>query len=297
MCGAMGEVTTEMSGRRAARACFASRLRALDIRRGEMAFVHLGQLGFMMRLGRAVAGCDMFLSPMEGRLVPPQTTAEDAASCDLIFGTHDHADHIDRPLWRRMAALGCRSLFVVPAAVRESVIADTGLPARQVVGMDAGETRVLRGVGVKAVASAHERIERDARGRHLALGFVLSAGGVRIYHSGDCCPYEGLQTTLSGAGCIDVAFLPVNGRSAWRLSHGFIGCMDGHEAVELAGELGAGALVPGHHDMFAPNLGDVDECRAFAAVKYPALRVEIPRTGRVCRMAPRFAANGFSRKT
>ena len=54
------------------------RLRALDMARGEIAFVHLGQLGFLVRIGGAVAGCDMFLSPMEGRLVPPQLAPEDA---------------------------------------------------------------------------------------------------------------------------------------------------------------------------------------------------------------------------
>lgn len=287
-------MTCRKSGKAAVPGGFSSRLRSLGVQRGEVAYVHLGQLGFMMRMGRAVVGCDMFLSPMEGRLVPPQATAEDAAGLDLVLGTHDHADHVDRPLWRRLAELGCRATFVVPAAVRDSVVAGTGLPGRQVVGMVAGETRVLKGVRVTAVASAHERLEVDGFGRNLALGFVLSCGGARVYHSGDCCPYEGLQTALSGMGVIDAAFLPINGRSAWRLSHDFIGCMDAHEAVELAGELGVRVLVPGHHDMFAPNLGDAGECMAFAQVKYPGLCVAVPETGRICRIPPARRARDIS---
>ena len=260
------------------------RLRALDLARGEIAFVHLGQLGFLLRIGRAVAGCDLFLSPLEGRLVPPQLVAEDVVGIDFFFGSHDHADHIDRPLWYALARLGTKARFLVPSAVRNSVVEDTGLKPVQVIGMDDGDTHTVAGVRMTALASAHERLERDALGRHLALGFVMSAGGARVYHSGDCCLYDGLQARLASFGPLTVAFLPINGRDAWRLTHGFIGNMDVHEAVELAGELAVSALVPGHHDMFAPNLGDAKECAAFAKAKYPDLRVVVPRVGRIQRV-------------
>jgi len=260
------------------------RLRALRPSRGEVAFAHLGQMGYLVRIGRAVVGCDLFLSPLKGRLVPPQLAPEDVADVDFFIGSHDHADHIDRPLWRVLARLGTKARFLVPAAVRASVLEDTGLPSAQVVGMDDGDVRMVAGVRVTALASAHERLERDALGRHLALGFVLEGGGARIYHSGDCCLYDGLQKRLASFGRLTAAFLPINGRDAWRLTHGFIGNMDAHEVVELAGELDAGTLVPGHHDMFAPNLGDMKECVAFARAKYPALRVLPPRTGHVQRI-------------
>lgn len=260
------------------------RLRALDLARGEIAFVHLGQMGYLVRVGRAVVGCDLFLSPLDGRLVPPQLAPEDVAEVDFLFGSHDHADHIDRPLWRALAQRGAKAKFLLPAAVRASVADDTGLAPAQLIGLDAGDARTVAGVRVHALASAHERLERDALGRSLALGFVLEANGARFYHAGDCCVYEGLQTALAAKGRLTAAFLPINGRDAWRLTHDFIGNMDAHEAVELAGELGAGALVPGHHDMFAPNLGDTRECVAFARAKYPALRVILPRTGRLQRL-------------
>ena len=133
---------------------------------------------------------------------------------------------------------------------------------------------------VTAIASAHERIDLDRRGRANCLGFVLEKAGARIYHSGDCCPYEGLQSHLARFGRLTAAFLPINGRDAWRLSHAFIGCMDAHEAVELAGELGTETLVPGHHDMFRANLGDIAECVSFAKIKYPKLKVLPPQTGK-----------------
>ena len=48
------------------------RLRALCLSRGEIAFVHLGQMGYLVRIGQAVVGGDLFLSPLDGRLVPPR---------------------------------------------------------------------------------------------------------------------------------------------------------------------------------------------------------------------------------
>lgn len=244
-------------------------------------FRHLGQLGFLLDFGGTKVGVDLFLSPMKGRLVPPQAKAADLLDVAFFIGTHDHADHIDRPFWRELARLGCKAKFLVPAYVAADVVRDTGLKRTQVIGFRQGESITLGGIKVTAVASAHERLEFDRRGRSKNLGFVLETKGRRIYHSGDCCLYEGLQTTLAEFGRFDAAFLPINGRDAWRLTHDFIGCMNEHEAVELAGELGVKALVPGHYDMFKPNLGNVKECVAFAKAKYPKLKVIVPQTGKV----------------
>lgn len=245
-----------------------------------MTFRHLGQLGFLLDFGGTKVGLDLFVSPMKGRLVPPQAKAADLLDVAFFIGTHDHADHIDRPFWRELARLGCKAKFLVPAYVAADVVRDTGLKRTQVIGFCQSESITLGGIKVTAVASAHERLEFDRRGRSRNLGFVLETKGRRIYHSGDCCLYEGLQTTLAKFGRFDAAFLPINGRDAWRLTHDFIGCMNEHEAVELAGELNVKVLVPGHHDMFKPNLGNVKECVAFAKAKYPKLKVIVPQTGK-----------------
>ena len=245
-----------------------------------MTFRHLGQLGFLLDFGGTKVGLDLFVSPMKGRLVPPQAKAADLLDVAFFIGTHDHADHIDRPFWRELARLGCKAKFLVPAYVAADVVRNTGLKRTQVIGFRQGESITIGGIKATAVASAHERLEFDRRGRSKNLGFVLETKGKRIYHSGDCCLYEGLQTTLAEFGRFDAAFLPINGRDAWRLTHDFIGCMNEHEAVELAGELNVKVLVPGHHDMFKPNLGNVKECVAFAKAKYPKLKVIVPQTGK-----------------
>lgn len=245
-----------------------------------MTFRHLGQLGFLLDFGGTRVGVDLFLSPLKGRLVAPQAKAANLLDVAFFIGTHDHADHIDRPFWCELARLGCKAKFLVPAYVAADVVRDTGLKRTQVIGYRQGESITIGGIRATAVASAHERLEFDRRGRSKNLGFVLETKGKRIYHSGDCCLYEGLQTTLAEFGRFDAAFLPINGRDAWRLTHDFIGCMNEHEAVELAGELNVKVLVPGHYDMFKPNLGNVKECVAFAKAKYPKLKVIVPQTGK-----------------
>ena len=227
-----------------------ARLRALPLERGQIAFAHLGQLGFLVRIGKAVAGCDLFLSPMKGRLVPPQLRPEDVADVDFLFGTHDHADHIDKPLWRELARIGAKARFIVPDSVRDGVIADTGLSPAQVIGMDAGQSRTVCGVRVSAFAAAHERLERDSSGRYKALGFVLAANGARICHSGDCCPYEGLQTTLGKLGPFTAMFLPINGRG---------NNMNAADAAKLARAFHVKHAVPVHYGM-------LDDCSPDAFV-------------------------------
>jgi L-ascorbate metabolism protein UlaG (beta-lactamase superfamily) len=53
------------------------------------------------------------------------------------------------------------------------------------------------------------------------------------------------------------------------------------EAADLAGELRAGTVLPGHWDMFEGNLGDPDAFADYADAKYPGqmkvIRPEILR--------------------
>ena len=67
-------------------------------------------------------------------------------------------------------------------------------------------------------------------GRHLYLGFVIEAEGLRLYHSGDSLAYDGLAEQL-GSEPFDVLFLPINGRDPAR---GVPGNMTAAEAVDLA---------------------------------------------------------------
>ncbi len=146
--------------------------------------------------------------------------------------------------------------LVLPETLTERAIG-LGLPGDRLVGLDAGGTHEDAGFAVRAVPSAHEGLDTDDRGRHLYLGYVIEAEGLRLYHSGDSLAYDGLAEQL-GPEPFDVLFLPINGRDPAR---GVPGNMSAAEAVDLAAAVRPRFLVPHHYDMFTFNTVPVDDVR------------------------------------
>lgn len=246
---------------------------------GCCAFWWLGQHSFLLKLGRTVLALDPFITDLRGRRVPPLLAPEDFAGVDFVLGSHDHADHIDRPAWPRIAAAAPGVRFVAPALVADRLPAELGIEPSRIRGLDAGETCEAGPVRVTGIAAAHEFLDRDsATGRYPYLGFVVRGHGCAVYHSGDTCVYEGLQPAVA-AHRPDVAFLPINGRDARRLRANCIGNMTYQEAADLAGAVRPVLTVPGHFDMFAGNTEDPALFVDYMAVKYPDLRTLVPEHG------------------
>jgi len=253
---------------------------------GEFALWWLGQHGFVLKLGAHVIYIDAFLSDMDSRQVPPLLKPAEVTNADLILGSHDHGDHIDRDAWPEMAAASPQARFVVPELLRRKVAEELKLPPERVVGVDDMQTVVVRGstsqapgVRITGVAAAHEFLDRDvATGRYPYLGYVVEAGGATIYHSGDCCIYEGLQTKLK-RWTFDLVLLPINGRDAVRLAAGCIGNMTYQEAADLAGALAPRRTIPAHYDMFALNAADPKLFVDYMRVKYPRLQTSLCEHG------------------
>jgi len=253
---------------------------------GEFALWWLGQHGFVLKLGVHVIYIDAFLSDMDSRQVPPLLKPAEVTNADLILGSHDHGDHIDRDAWPAMAAASPQARFVVPELLRRKVAEELRLPPERVVGVDDMQTVVVRsstshapGVRITGVAAAHEFLDRDvATGRYPYLGYVVEDGGATIYHSGDCCIYEGLQTKLK-RWAFDLVLLPINGRDAVRLAAGCIGNMTYQEAADLAGVLEPRRTIPAHYDMFAMNAADPKLFVDYVRVKYPRLQTSLCEHG------------------
>ncbi len=243
---------------------------------GECVVWWLGQHSFAVRAGDCTLYLDLFLSDKGKRLVKPFFDASEVTNASLFFGSHDHRDHIDRSEWPALAAASPNAPFIVPEIVRPGLAADTGIALDRFVGMDDGRVFEVRGVRVTALASAHELLHRDpASGLHPFLGFVIEVNGCTLYHSGDTCMYEGLQTKLQEFA-IDLAMLPINGRDAERLARNCIGNLTYQEAADLAGAIRPALTIPTHYDMFEGNLEDPELFTAYMQVKYGDLRVMLP---------------------
>lgn len=171
---------------------------------------------------------------------------------DVLAITHEHGDHFDPDTAGAVLEASPAAIVIVPAAVRPRVVERLGLDEQRIIGLDDGVSVFAGGFHLTALASAHEELEQDEHGRFKYLGYVIAAGDTIIYHSGDTVTYDGLVDRLRRHS-IDVALLPINGRSDLQ---GIVGNLTAAEAARLAFDCGAALAVPCHYDMFALNTGD-----------------------------------------
>jgi L-ascorbate metabolism protein UlaG (beta-lactamase superfamily) len=215
----------------------------------------LGQAGFVLPIGSHTVVIDPYLSDSlaekyagtlfeHTRSFPPPVDPTDLV-CDLVICTHRHTDHMDGTTLSALAAVNPGLRICIPRAERNHALA-LGLDPDSLIEMSVGESfSPLEGLTVTPVPSAHEELLTDDDGQHHFLGVILDTGSFKIYHSGDCTPYDGLVDTLRVAN-IDVALLPVNGRDDYRRRHGVPGNFWIDEALQLCEAAGIPTLV-GHH--------------------------------------------------
>lgn len=251
---------------------------SLSLPEKEYAILPLGQHSFVVKTKNKTIWLDPFLTDLEGRNVPVLCRADEVCVADIITGSHDHADHIDRAALPDMVKAAKDAVFVFPRAVSVGEV-----PAERTSALNDSETIELDGVKITAVASAHELLETDSDGNFTALGFVIECDGIKFYHSGDCCIYEGLQTKLRALAPYDFAFLPINGRDAVRYKANCIGNMTYQEAVDLAGALDINLTIPAHFDMFTFNSTDPTLFADYFSAKYPGRKYSIPIPGKIIR--------------
>ena len=228
---------------------------------GTMNMTWLGQAGFAIRAGATTALVDPFLAPYEGRRYESAVRADEAAGLDVVLCTHEHVDHFDAVSASAFARSSPECVFVVPTPIVD-MVTEVGVAHDRVIGMQPGDVQKIGGLSVRAVPAMHGVTMEDAYGfgEELSggqvrfLGYVLEADGVRAYHAGDTIPYDGMDVILRELQ-VDVALLPINGRDADREARGIVGNMTEREAAWVADEIGAGTLVPMHHDLFAANRG------------------------------------------
>ena len=187
----------------------------------------------------------------------------------VVTSSHNHTDHLDKGTLSPMLEANSRLELVIPEANREFVANGLGITGELPRGLDAGEAIALAGFKIHAVPAAHNELEKDARGKHKFLGYIVEAGPWTIYHSGDTLRYEGMEDWLCRRP-IDIALLPINGN---RPERRVAGNLDGREAATLARDIGASVVIPCHYDMFEFNTASPDEFIACARRLGQAFRV------------------------
>lgn len=258
----------------------------------------LGQSGFLVQwrghrllldpylsdsLTRKYAGTDKPHVRMTERVVDPARLT----GLSGVTASHAHTDHLDAETLGPLVRANPGLHLVFPEAIRPLAAARSGLPEACLRGLDASCPARPAAPGVpgsaslgvfdlEAVPAAHESLERDGAGRLICLGFLVRVGGWTVYHSGDTVWFPGMEDRLREAR-IDLAFLPINGRSPERR---VAGNLWGHEAAELARASAIGRVVPCHYEGFEFNTAPPDafeeRCRSLAQ---PFLRLRAGERG------------------
>lgn len=251
-------------------------------------FWWLGQAGFALRYRDQLILIDPYLSDtlaekyrnseLPHRRMQPVPVAPTALDgCTWYLCTHAHTDHMDPGTIGGVLQVTSPS-FVLPRA-EIARAHERGIPTASMFTLNDGEMLQLAdGVRIQAVAAAHERLEIDPQGNHKFLGYVLTLGTVRLYHSGDCVPYPGLARKLAPLQ-IDVALLPINGRDSYRLSKGIPGNFTLVEAVDLCRAAHIRHLVGHHFEMFDFNTIDRAQARTWLQQNAGSLTWLLPEIG------------------
>lgn len=231
-----------------------------QLAKGQIALFYLGQEGFLIRYQDSYYLIDPYLSDYVDRNCCRENVKwvrrydapvlpEQLDFVDYVFCTHDHADHADPDTLRALAGHNAKAKFFVPEPIKDT-IQSYGIEAGRIIGAAAGQELCLGPCKVMPVPAAHEELHMDENGNYRELGYKMIFGNISLFHSGDCCVYDGLAGHLEN---IDILMVPVNGRDYYKLRNDIIGNMNAEEAVLLAQEAHARLLVPMHYDLYDVN--------------------------------------------
>lgn len=206
----------------------------------------IGHATFLVQLAGKSLLIDPVLSARVGprqRNVPPGLSWSALPKVDIVLVTHNHRDHMDAPTLRR---LGPDPVYVVPRGLG-TWFKRRGLTRTHE--MDWWQESEIEGLSVTFVPSEHwSRRGLTDTNQSWWGGYVIGAGGLSVYHSGDTAWFDGFSQIKARSAPIDVAMLPIGAYAPrWFMKHQH---MNPEEAVRAFSALGAKRFVAMHWGTF-----------------------------------------------
>lgn len=182
---------------------------------------------------------------------------------DVVTSSHNHTDHLDAATLNPILQNSPACKLIIPEANREFVAERLKIDSTIPIGLIDGETYQDETFKLTAIPAAHNTIDRNEAGQCRYLGYFITVGGIRIYHSGDTLYYAEMETLIRDFAP-HVALLPINGNLP---SRKVAGNLNAEEAVALAKSCNIPFVIPCHYDLFAFNTSDVNEFINIAKAK------------------------------
>lgn len=156
-----------------------------------VSFHWLGHDGFRIISG----GKTVYFDPYQ--LSKAQHNKKDA---DIVFISHNHFDHLSMDDLKHV--VGKKSSIV---AAKECIDQLKAAGAAEVRGVEPGDRLAVQGVAVEVLAAynTNKKFHPKADGK---VGFVITLGNTRIYHTGDADDIPEMSAAKP-----DVALVPVSG--------------------------------------------------------------------------------------
>jgi L-ascorbate metabolism protein UlaG (beta-lactamase superfamily) len=171
---------------------------------------------------------------------------------DIVTSSHNHTDHLDAETLKPIIKNNPGIIFIIPEANREFVVDRLACDDNFPVGLNAGLSCEHAGFTITGVPAAHNQLDRNEKGEHRFMGYVVQFGNYALYHSGDTLLFDGLEELLKPFK-IDIAFLPINGNKPERK---VAGNLNPEEAAMLGKAIGAKLVIPHHYHLFEFNTED-----------------------------------------
>ncbi len=171
----------------------------------------------------------------------PFELKKDVKSGDVIFITHEHADHCSPADVKKIVKKG--TVIVTTADCRKK-LSEKGVKVGTLVTVTCGDTLNVEGLKVVVVPAYNidKKFHPKSKGW---VGFVVNLDGLSIYHAGDTDFIPEMKDIDT-----DVALLPVSGTYV----------MTAEEAVEAAKAIGPSVAVPMHYGRI---VGSEEDARTF----------------------------------
>ncbi|MEY4728443.1 MAG: hypothetical protein RLZZ390_967 [Bacteroidota bacterium] len=182
---------------------------------------------------------------------------------DLVTSSHNHTDHLDAATLKPILENSPACKLIIPEANRDFVAERLHIEKTLPIGLNDGETYQDETFKITAIPAAHNTIDRNESGQCHYLGYFITVGGIRIYHSGDTLYYAEMEKLICDFAP-HVALLPINGNLA---SRKVAGNLNAEESVDLAKSCNIPYVIPCHYDLFAFNTADVNEFINIAKAK------------------------------